>query len=79
MSAFVKLSKYSPDWITQTKSGYEASASAYVLRPLTMQSASISGSTGWDQDVSRECEEMKLWGEAELIFQTAGNIQDNYN
>ena len=64
----VKLSKYSLDQITQTKSRYKASASAYVLCPLAMQRTSISGSAGWDQDVSRECEETELWGEAELIF-----------
>ena len=50
----VKLSKYSLDQITQTKSRYEASASAYVLCPLATQSASISGSAGQDWDVSRE-------------------------
>ena len=45
-SIIVKLSINSLDQITQTKSGYEALASAYVLHPLAMQSASISGSAG---------------------------------
>ena len=44
--SFFKLLKYSLDQITWTKSGYEASASAYVLHPLTTQGASISGSAG---------------------------------
>ena len=33
-----------------------------------MQNASISGSMGWDQDMSGEGRETKLWGEADSIF-----------
>ena len=46
VDGLVKLLIVSPNQTTWTKSGYEASASAYVLCPLATQNASISGSVG---------------------------------